>query len=132
MRTKGAVEVTSVWRAPSGRKSGVTQRLERVGAPVLSWWKEWWEGMVGRDDGWWDGGDEPHVCHSLLCQQAPERQFLFLGDYVDRGDYSCEVFLHLLSLKVSYPDRVFLIRGNHETMAQTTKNSTAVSGRGCR
>eukprot|EP01062_Namystynia_karyoxenos_P000897 TRINITY_DN1031_c0_g1_i1.p1 TRINITY_DN1031_c0_g1~~TRINITY_DN1031_c0_g1_i1.p1 ORF type:complete len:332 (+),score=69.76 TRINITY_DN1031_c0_g1_i1:77-997(+) len=45
---------------------------------------------------------------------VPETNYLFLGDFVDRGFYSVETFLLLLALKVRHPDRVHLIRGNHE------------------
>ena len=47
--------------------------------------------------------------------KCPETNYLFLGDFVDRGFNSVETFLLLLALKVRYPDRITLIRGNHET-----------------
>jgi serine/threonine-protein phosphatase 4 catalytic subunit len=46
---------------------------------------------------------------------VPETNYLFMGDFVDRGFNSVETFLLLLALKVRYPDRITLIRGNHES-----------------
>ena len=51
---------------------------------------------------------------------VPDTSYLFMGDFVDRGFYSLESFLLLLCLKVRYPDRVTLIRGNHESRQITT------------
>ncbi|KAG9135749.1 hypothetical protein Leryth_002469 [Lithospermum erythrorhizon] len=44
-----------------------------------------------------------------------DRVFVFNGDYVDRGAWGLETFLVLLAWKVYLPDRVYLLRGNHES-----------------
>lgn len=47
--------------------------------------------------------------------EIPETNYIFMGDFVDRGFNSVETFLLLLSYKVKYPDRIVLLRGNHES-----------------
>lgn len=47
----------------------------------------------------------------------PEANYLFLGDYVDRGKQSLECICLVLAYKIKYPENFFCIRGNHECAA---------------
>lgn len=59
----------------------------------------------------------------LLWRDAPcsGANFLFLGDYVDRGKWGFECALYLLALKLLDPQKVILLRGNHEVRALQDK-----------
>jgi len=49
----------------------------------------------------------------------PKNKFLLMGDFVDRGKQGIEVMCLLLAYKVKYPDKIFLLRGNHECSSIT-------------
>ncbi len=51
-----------------------------------------------------------------LIQENNPKFVVFLGDIVDRGPHQLECLIVVLALKILFPDKIFLLRGNHETV----------------
>jgi len=58
-----------------------------------------------------------HDLMELFCigGQSPDTNYLFMGDYVDRGYYSVETVTLLVAMKVRHKGRLTILRGNHES-----------------
>lgn len=81
-------------------------------------------------------GDTHGQFHDLMeifkiAGKAPDTNYLFLGDYVDRGYYSVETVCMVIALKVRYPSRIVMIRGNHESRQITQVSVVLGAGDAC-
>ncbi len=67
-----------------------------------------------------------HGCYDLLRELLEYQikfdpatdKLIFMGDYIDRGPDSKQVVEYLSNLKDAYPDKIILLKGNHELLAQ--------------
>ena len=65
-------------------------------------------------------GQYHDLCHMLEKAGPPQDiNYLFLGDYVDRGIFGVEVLILLMAIKICHPKNVILLRGNHESRNMT-------------
>ncbi len=51
--------------------------------------------------------------------EIPSTRYVFIGDFVDRGNHSVETLQMLLCYKARYPESITLLRGNHESRQVT-------------
>ena len=70
-----------------------------------------------------------HACLSGFKSARDNFYMVFLGDYTDRGAYGCEVLYTLFRLKVANPERVILLRGNHEDSSMQARYGFLEEGR---
>lgn len=92
----------SIFRSDGAVQGG--RLLSRDELPVYGWVIEYWGGEANK-----------RIPRTDNCFDSRLGTYYSPGDFVDRGFYSVETFLLLLIFKVRYPDRITLIRGNHES-----------------
>lgn len=54
-----------------------------------------------------------------LAGSPQDKNYLFLGDYVDRGIYGIECMLLLIAMKMNFQNKIIMLRGNHESRSMT-------------